>query len=268
MIMANTDVVKHDLTTALRGAQFNWDEPVDPVPFPRGRQGGPSASALVGTVPPVTTLVTDEERVTAPFRSVGKMILVISGAKKGASGWVVARKAFITAGHCVFHPDYGGWITQAGFAPRYNNRADTSFTVTSVYSLKGWVDSKLWAYDLAACVVTENFADTEPPLAYNTGIIPALKDTAIGYPIRPIAGHDFNGKRMWKSVGKLVDLKNDLQYATNNFTGGSSGGPWCDNDDKFQVTGLTSNRGDDANVAESPTFDNGFQNLYNAIKDF
>ena len=266
--MANTDVVKHDLTVSLRGGQIDWDESVDPVPIPHSGLRGPSASALVGIVPPVTTLVTDEERVTAPFRSVGKMILVIGGAKKGATGWVVARRAFITAGHCVFHPDFGGWITQAGFAPRYNTRAETSFVVTSVYSLKGWVESKLWAYDMAACVITENFATTEPPLAFNTGIIPALKDTAIGYPIRPIVGHDFNGKRMWKCVGKLIDLKDDVQFATNNFTGGSSGGPWCDNDDSFQVTGLTSRRDDDSNVAQSPTFDNGFQKLYDAVKDF
>ena len=265
--MANTDVVKHDLTIAFRAEQTNWDEYNDPVPIPRGGMRSPSASALLGAVPPVTTLVTDEERVTAPFRSVGKMAMVIGGGKKAASGWVVARRAFITAGHCVFHPDFGGWITQAGFAPRYNNGVDTSFTVASVYSLRGWVESNLWAYDMAACVVTENFAATEPPLAFNTGIIPALKDTAIGYPIRPIAGHDFNGKRMWKCLGKLVDLKDDLQYATNNMTGGSSGGPWCDASENNEVTGLTSARDDDPNLAHSPIFDSGFQKLYDAVKD-
>jgi V8-like Glu-specific endopeptidase len=266
--MADTDVVKHDLDTVVSGEKIDWDEFTEPVPFP-GEESGLSAEiGRVEVAPPVTTRVTDEELVTAPFRSVGKMGLIIGGEKKTASGWVVARRAFFTAGHCVFHPNFGGWITWASFAPRFNKRVDTIFRGATVYSLKGWVDSNNRAFDMAACVVTVNFADTEPPLAFDTGIIPGLNFTALGYPLRPIPGHDFNGKRMWKSVGKFIKLENDRIYAANSLTNGASGGPWCETHNQMIVSGLNAQRLKDAEVCVSPSFDNGFENLYNAVKDF
>ena len=267
--MADTDVVKHDLKKTRNAAEMNWEQYTEPVPFPDGPRYPSFEAGQLNYTPPVTTRVTDEELITAPYRSVGRMGVVIGGGKKTASGWVVARRAFITAGHCVFHPDFGGWITQAGFAPRYNNGVDTAFTVATVYTLKGWVDSKNWIYDMAACVVTANFEATEPPLPFDTGILPGLNFTAIGYPIRPIPGHDFNGKRMWKCVGDLIRAEGGLQYAVNNLTGGSSGGPWCETGTaNMVVSGLTSDRDDDPNVAQSPLFANGFQNLYDAVKNF
>jgi hypothetical protein len=56
--------------------------------------------------------------------------------------------------------------------------------------------------------------------------------------------------------------------ATNNLTDGASGGPWCDNDSNYAVTGLNSNRENDANVLFSPLFDNGFEKLYDTVKGF
>ena len=105
--MAKTDVVKHDLPKALlAAAQVRVDEDLEPVPFPRG-PSRPRAEAVL-VAPPVTSLVSDEERVTAPYRSVGKMgMIYTSGAKKYGTGWVVAKRAFITAGHCVQFSDFG-----------------------------------------------------------------------------------------------------------------------------------------------------------------
>jgi V8-like Glu-specific endopeptidase len=252
----------------LRGEQIDWDEFTEPVPFPEEESGLSSENDRVGTVPPVTTRVTDEELITAPFRSVGKMGLIIGGGRKTASGWVVARRAFFTAGHCVFHPKFGGWISWASFAPRYNNGVDTMFLGATVYSLKGWVESNDRAYDMAACVVTENFAETEPPLAVDAGILPGLNFTAIGYPLRPIPGHDFNGKRMWKSVGDFIKLENGRLYAANSLNDGASGGPWCETGNKMVVSGLNAQRRNSAEVCISPYFVNGFQNLYDAVKGF
>jgi len=199
------------------------------------------------------------------------MRLVIDGKVKGATGWVVAPRAFITAGHCVYYKALGGWITEAALCPRFDNACAKAYTVTAVYALKGWIDSgddEDHRYDIAACVVSEKFADTEPPLSFDTSILPGLKFTAIGYPITPITGHEFNGKRMWKSVGGLISAGGDIQWAENNLTNGASGGPWCEPDNNYVVSGLTSYREDDANRSASPMFSNGgFQNLYDAVKN-
>jgi V8-like Glu-specific endopeptidase len=265
--MADTDLVKHDLKIELRAAAIDLDEYNDPVPFTRGEQGSSPRVAAALTDPPVTTRVSDEDLVKAPYRSVGKMGLVLNGKKKGATGWVVAPRAFITAGHCVYTEELGGWITQAFLAPRYNNAVDTLYTGVTVYTFKGWTESEKRAYDMAACVVTEKFAKTEPPLAFDTGVLPGLNFAVIGYPIRPIPDHDFNGKRMWKCVGDLIRAGGGVQWAANNLTGGSSGGPWCETGNKYIVSGLTSYRDDDPNEACSPLFANTFEILYDAVKD-
>lgn len=267
--MAKTDVVKHDLTVSLRAdaTPLNVDEVLDPIPFPRI---SPRLEAherlLVG--PPVTALVSDEDRVKAPYRSVGKMaIMTSSGSTKGGSGWVVAPKAFITAGHCVKASEIGGWITKAKFIPRYNVTADKIYDVSTVYTLKGWAEGEERPYDMAACVVTENFADTEPPLKFEATLFPPSKLIAIGYPIRPVPGHEFNGKRMWQCAGDFIKEEDDLWEAVNNLSAGSSGGPWCDPAQKMLVNGLSAARGDDPDVAYSPDFFNGLDKLYQTVKD-
>jgi V8-like Glu-specific endopeptidase len=269
--MADTDVVEQELKVLRHAAPTDWSEFTEPVPFPHGGIRSSAQTAPGPFVAPVSTLVTDEERVTAPYRSVGRMALVTGrGAKKAtASGWVVSRRAFITAGHCAFlhHDSFGGWISQAVFVPRYHRGVGAEFTVKTIYALKGWVESGKFAFDMAACVVTENFADTEPPLPFSMSIIPAVHNTAIGYPVRPVPGYDFNGERMWKSVGKLIDLKEYEAHAANNLTEGASGGPWCDNDARYEVAGITSNRPVDPHIALSPIFDHCFKNLYDAVKN-
>jgi V8-like Glu-specific endopeptidase len=184
------------------------------------------------------------------------------------SGWVGARRAFFTAGHCVYHPKFGGWVTWAAIAPRYNNNVVPTYTVASVYALKGWLDSSKREFDMAACVVTVSFATTEPPLAFDAGILPGLNFTAIGYPAKPVPGYDFNGKRMWKCVGDFIRTKKNRLYAANNFTSGGSGGPWCETGRLGVVSGLNAARHTDPQIAISPYFASGFQKLYDAVKDF
>ena len=120
---------------------------------------------------------------------------------------------------------------------------------------------------MAACIISEDFASSEPPLAFQTGIFTPSKFAAIGYPGTPIAKYQFNGKRMWQSVGAWVSEKNGIVWAENNLTSGASGGPWCDPDGNYRVYGLTSYREDDPDQAGSPAFLDGFDNLYDALKN-
>src|SRR5579863_9738810 len=79
--MAKTDVVKHDLTTTLQGAaSLNIDEIDEPIPLLTEEKGLEALERIL-VEPPVTTLVSDDDRVKAPFRSVGKVGVVSSGEK-------------------------------------------------------------------------------------------------------------------------------------------------------------------------------------------
>jgi V8-like Glu-specific endopeptidase len=184
------------------------------------------------------------------------------------SGWVVAKKAFITAGHCVCGTGLGGWITEAKFEPGFNVTAGKVYNVSTIYSLKGWSEEHDWSYDMAACVVTENFAETEPPLKFHDSIFHPDKFLAIGYPLRPTFNYEFNGKRMWQCVGEFIEEdEGDCWWAVNDLTGGASGGPWCDAFNEANVYGHTSNRSHNPETARTPMLLNGFENLYKAVKD-
>lgn len=261
--MAKNDVVKHDLTTS--NAVFDWDADVEGIEHPFSIASAPQAAAPMVKAP-TDRMITSDEITESPYCSVGKMQMKFDPLMtKGGSGWVVARKAFITAGHCVYTESMGGWIIQAAFCPRYDGSCPKTFTVSTVYTLQGWIDGD-WAYDLAACVVTENFTSAEPPLEFALMTLPPLKYVAIGYPIKPTSDHDFNGKRMWRSQGAFSVYSSDMITAANDLTTGASGGPWLEPPDG-KAGGVTSHRESDANVAISPAFLQGFQNLYDTVKD-
>ena len=91
--------------------------------------------------------------------------------------------------------------------------------------------------------------------------------TEIGYPGEPIPGFNFDGERMWQSVGAYLDGSTIIR-AEGNMTGGCSGGPWTvNNDPQRRPNGLNSHRYGDGNVIYSPYFGDNFVNLIQWIID-
>jgi V8-like Glu-specific endopeptidase len=263
--MPPNDVVRRDLQTT---TQLDFKDEIEPMPMPLVHQ--PMAVAVQG--PPETTQITEPEINTAPYRSVGRMALTCKNRQNlSGSGWVIARRAFMTAGHCVYDRERGGWIVKASFCPRFNvDCAGKTYTVETAFTLRGFLDNFNEAdrqYDLAVCVVTEPFEATEPPLPFVANPTPPSRYAAIGYPGKPIPEYQFNDKRMWRSSGKLL-LADKMLFAENNLTTGASGGPWCAPEENWVVRGITAARvTPNPNTAVSPLFAQGFQNLYDAIKD-
>lgn len=266
--MGKNDVVEHKL---VGGSGFDWNADVEPVAALGARPLKRKKDAVL-VAEPNDTMIDGQVLDESPYRSVGKMMLKFAADQqaKGASGWVVAPKAFMTAGHCVFHHDFGGWISEAAFCPRFNLTCSKSFTVVTVYTLQGWIDANDdWQYDLAACVVSEAFTGKEPPLAFETNRLPAMQYAGVGYPIKPTAKHEFNGKRMWQSFGDCQSYENGVLTAVNDLTGGASGGPWLEASESDAAGGLTSARPPELspNLALSPYFTQGITNLYDAVKN-
>lgn len=261
--MAPNDVVSHNVAVNLAKGR-SADGGAIEMPF-----APPPPHLAVPAKPPTTVKIVAPLLGVNPYRSVGKMELWFDplSVVKRATGWVVAPRAFITAGHCVWYERYGGWIYSAQFCPRYDNGCSKQFVVEKVFTLQGWIDSganRDRQYDLAACVVTEPFTESEPPLPFRLGD-PSVGVHAIGYPITPTPKYDFNGQRMWQSSGEVVDYDDGTWYAENDLTGGASGGPWLDDDQV--VRGITAARPADPNLALSPPMGQGFQNLWDAVRN-
>jgi V8-like Glu-specific endopeptidase len=268
--MADTDVVEHKFNNDEMDEVIDWEESLEPVPILSGEEGQPVTPLTV--IKPKPDEVTKDERNEEPYRSIGKLgmtyeVGVNQYRMRYSSGWVVATRAFITAGHCVYKHNLSGkeWPRNGRFEPRFHLKESKYYKVIAIYTLAGWVNSKKPAYDMAACVIGEDFANTEPPLQFDTKSLKRTKSyTAVGYPGKPIGEFDYSGERMWKCVGKGQDA-GALKLAENNFTSGASGGPWFDNDTNYVVTGINSFRRDNQNVLYSPYFKNGFQKLFDIV---
>lgn len=262
--MGKNDVVRHDLQTTL-GAPIDWEAAI-PLELPT-RPGRRRGGRLLGD-PPTDTMIHEDSFGEPPYQSVGKMKMAWNPANpRRGSGWVVAKRAYITAAHCVYKPEKGGWILKAFFCPRFNVDCVRWWPVSTVLTLQGFIDDQTNdRYDLAACIVAEEFTDSEPPLPFQFFTTNAAEYAALGYPGTPTTRHPFNAKRMWQSYGKFLSMNDGVVTAENDFTGGSSGGPWLDASSDM-VVGLTSSRDDDPDTAHSPVFADGFRNLYNAVKD-
>lgn len=262
--MAKTDVVKHDLNPS--EATIDWNADVPPIPL---RSPPDEKIPLPEVAPPIDRKITGEDLNQFPYRSIGKMQMQFDPLRSFyGSGWVVAPRAFITAGHCIYDNDNGGWVEKAAFCPRYDASCPKAWVVSTVYTLQGWYADTDWAYDLAACVVTEPFTAEEPPIPFSIFLVPELKYVSIGYPRIPTDKHDFNGKRMWRSQGNLVSYDPvGILTAACDLTSGASGGPWMEPPDGATAGGITSRRADVTGYGDSPIFGQGFQNLYDAVKD-
>jgi V8-like Glu-specific endopeptidase len=267
--MADYDLVKWDLSKELKDLEPDWDQPMAPIPMPED-SAGVAAELSASTAPPSPSLVGDEARVQAPYRSVGRFLAKFHELGHG-SGWVVAQRAFITAGHCVYRPQYDGWITAALFVPRYHKELKSAYKVETIFTLEGWYNDQKRAYDMAVCVVTKNFdLDKEPPLAFKAESPYLLEFKAIGYPGRTEGEYDFNGERMWDCDGESLNSADGVQWMACNFTNGASGGPWWDSTNGY-VAGLSAGRNKSQEQLSSPDFGNdkgkGLENLYKEVKD-
>ena len=205
-----------------------------------------------------------------PWQTVGKLYMVFGGRNYVGSAWAIAgtESCIFTAGHCV-HDKSSGWASNVMFKGRYNNGTSAgTWSMKTLYSLKGWTDNEDFRYDMGACLATRVIRPAIGALGWMANY-PANQGpyTGIGYPASPVPGYNFNGQIMWQSVGSYINGSNPIQ-AYNNMTGGCSGGPWSTTKNGVPyANGLNSFRyTSNPNTMYSPYFGQAFLNLYNTIK--
>jgi len=212
----------------------------------------------------------------SPYYRIGKVFFTIAGKDYVCSGASIANRALLLAGHCVYDPDKKKWATKISFCPSYNNGCyfNWKWWGKKLYSLKGWVNNKNYAYDLAMVVTTAKLSHYVGTLGWHSSGFTFSNWIGVGYPAKPIPGYKFDGRYMWQSAGKKLNSGlQGINAMENNMTGGSSGGPWLDptkwNNIPFFYANSINSFGYDSRpgVMYSPAFGQGFINLYNAVKN-
>jgi glutamyl endopeptidase len=200
--------------------------------------------------------------VVYPWRAICALkITAKNGSRWIGTGWLVAPRTIITAGHCVYMHDQGGWASKIEVIPGMNDaqRPYGTFTGTTFKSVNGWINSKNRNYDYGAIILPAN---ARPGAATGYFGYAVKDDSYLKASVLNLSGYpgDKGGNQQWfmslkpKSVSSRV-----INYDIDTF-GGQSGAPvWIKiGNDRFCI-GIHTNghiSGNSATRIVQPVFDN------------
>lgn len=219
----------------------------------------PLSSPLASTIQSSTfvaeTVIHTDDRIrildpeTLPWRMICS--LEIQGTVGGGigTGWFAGPKTIITAGHCVFHPNLGGWAKEIKIAPgRYGSEFPfpKAATLTKPLvsrrfdSIKGWTEDLNTDFDFAVIHLDEPVGDETGwfSIASEDDInIKGLLVNVAGYP----ADREF-GRFQYFASSKIDKVLASRFFYEADTYGGQSGGPvWFqDNNNQPVVIGIHS----------------------------
>jgi glutamyl endopeptidase len=169
-----------------------------------------------------------------PWRCICSLLLTAaSGSHFIGTGFLVSPRLLLTAGHCVYMHNEGGWVDQIEVIPGRNadDRPFGSCIATAVRSVRGWVEDTDREYDYGVIMLPEDcrYGDRLGWFGYTAKSNDELNNMMVnlsGYPGDKPSGTQWFHKRSLTDVGDRV-LTYDIDTA-----GGQSGAPvWFQADD-------------------------------------
>ena len=162
----------------------------------------------------------------SPYRNICCLEITFPDGKTYmGSGVLVYFDVMLTAGHCVYNEEYGGWATSIKITPGRNGQDNEPFGVaypTNISCSKEWVDKSNHDGDWAIVDLNRSF-DTWQLYGYYSNIYSQLGTsvTAIGYP----AQFQYYMYADTNSISYVTEY----QYTVLcDMTGGQSGGALID----------------------------------------
>lgn len=161
-----------------------------------------------------------------PWTTVCKVYMRFpNGSNWIGSGIMINRKYMLTAGHCVYSRENGGWATQIRVVPAQNGTYAPYGQAYATYmrSYVGWTRDRNFDYDLALVTLDRNVGTSTGWLGYAAiSSINGLTSNTAGYP-----GDRDGGANMYFTSGTIAS-STSLSYRTYmDIKGGQSGsGVW------------------------------------------
>ncbi|MBN2736668.1 MAG: trypsin-like serine protease [Spirochaetales bacterium] len=141
------------------------------------------------------------------------------------SGTMVGNKHVLTAGHCVYDTNHGGWAKHIkvipGLAGTYQPFGYT--WAEWLYPTSQWVDSRNYNYDIAVVRLSTKIGQNSGWQGYAWLKDSQTEDLNIkvyGYPAALSSG-----QYQYVSFGSVSSYNSGMMYTLTDWTGGQSGGP-------------------------------------------
>jgi V8-like Glu-specific endopeptidase len=164
---------------------------------------------------------------TYPWRAICSLKITAANGKKFiGTGWLVSPRTVITAGHCVYMHDEGGWAKSIEVIPALNDAARPygTYVGTVLRSTVGWVQSKNREYDYGAIILPVN---SRPGSVVGTFGLAVRDDNFLKAAALNLSGYpgDKGGNQQWfmAQAAKAVSAR-VITYDIDTF-GGQSGAP-------------------------------------------
>lgn len=202
---------------------------------------------------------------TYPWRAIcGLRIRAANGASYIGTGWMISPRTVITAGHCVFLHDAGGWARSVEVIPALNDgsRPYASHTSTTLRSVTGWTQGKNRQYDYGAIILPPN---SRPGAQTGTFGFAVRDDNFLRNAMLNLSGYpgDKGGSQQWFHALRSKSASSRVITYDIDTMGGQSGSPvWVLQNGQRYAVGIHTNGSSSGNSATRIVTDI-FNNLAN-----
>ena len=179
-----------------------------------------------------------------PWRAICALkITAQNGSRWIGTGWLVSPRTVITAGHCVFMHDQGGWARSIEVIPAMNDgsRPYGSGSSSVLRSVTGWTQNKNRENDYGAIVLPANFR----PGAVTGSFGFSVKDDAyLKSSVLNLSGYpgDKGGNQQWFMALKPKSVSSRVITYDIDTMGGQSGAPlWIKVGESRSAVGIHTN---------------------------
>ncbi|HVE62120.1 MAG TPA: serine protease [Chitinophagaceae bacterium] len=179
-----------------------------------------------------------------PWRAICALkITAQNGSRWIGTGWLVSARTVITAGHCVFMHDQGGWAKSVEVIPAMNDgsRPYGSGSSSVLRSVTGWTQNKNRENDYGAIILPANFR----PGAVTGSFGFAVKDDAyLKSSVLNLSGYpgDKGGNQQWFMALKPKSVSSRVITYDIDTMGGQSGAPvWIKVGETRSAVGIHTN---------------------------
>jgi glutamyl endopeptidase len=164
-------------------------------------------------------------------------ITAANGTRWLGTGWCAAPGLVVTAGHCVYIHNHGGWVRSIRVQPgRDGPNIPHSFESSLIFSVSGWVNDKSAASDYGAIAIPPTEGSRIGWFGYA-----ARSDASLAAEVVNVVGYpsDKSSGTMWGSVHELSQPTTSELVYINDTVGGMSGSPVVEWDGKdYAVLGI------------------------------
>ncbi|MEG3177525.1 serine protease [Sphingomonas sp. RB3P16] len=200
-----------------------------------------------------------------PWRAICALrIQAANGQQFIGTGWMISPRTVITAGHCVFLHDAGGWARSIEVIPGMNDasRPYGSHVGTALRSVTGWTQGKNRDFDYGAIILPPA---NRPGVQTGTFGFAVRDDAFLKNAMLNLSGYpgDKGGAQQWFHAQKAKATSSRVITYDIDTMGGQSGSPvWVLQNGQRYAVGVHTNGAASGNSATRIVSDM-FANLVN-----